>query len=124
MDVTHPSEDVRPRTRTVVSNPLTIKIGFETEVCLVRLEGELDLESAPALSRELDRLLAGDHRRVVIDLAGLEFADSSGLQCLLAAAALSRSDGDALRIIEPVGQVSRLFEVTGVQGLLPLIPRT
>lgn len=124
MDATHPSEDVRPRTRTVVSNPLTIKIGFETEACLVRLEGELDLESAPALSRELDRLLAGDHRRVVIDLAGLEFADSAGLRCLLAAAALSRSDGDALRIIEPGGQVSRLFEVTGVQGLLPLIPRT
>ncbi len=38
----------------------------------MRLEGELDLESAPALSRELDRLLAGDHRRVVIDLDELE----------------------------------------------------
>ena len=124
MDVTQPSGDVRPRTRTVVSNPLTIKIGFDTEACLVRLEGELDLESAPALSRELDRLLAGDHRRVVIDLDGLEFADSSGLQCLLAAAALSRSDGDALRIIEPEGQVSRLFEVTEAERLLPLIPRT
>lgn len=89
--------------------------------CSVALSGELDLESAPAMLGELNRLLALDYEIVVVDLRSLEFIDSTGLRCLLQAARRSRATRDQLRIVEPRGAVERVLQLTQVDRALPLI---
>ena len=84
----------------------------------LRLAGELDLVTSPTLREELARHHARGHR-VVLDLADVEFVDSTGLVLLMESA---REGGGAegwnvaLRrnISSPV---ARLFEVTKTEQL-------
>ena len=49
-------------------------------ILLVRLSGELDHHCAAAIREELDALIdRSDARRLVFDLSGLTFMDSSGI---------------------------------------------
>lgn len=83
----------------------------------LRLTGELDIGSAPVLKRRLDRLQT-EKRPVRLDLSGLEFMDSSGLQLLVSAIGNARADGQAFEIQPTLSpQVERLFEITNL-GIL------
>ncbi|HEX2085318.1 MAG TPA: STAS domain-containing protein [Solirubrobacteraceae bacterium] len=78
----------------------------------LKLSGELDLVTAPALNAELARHSARGHR-VVLDLSQIEFLDSTGLVLLMETA---RDDGLLLRRnLSPA--VARLLEVTKTEQL-------
>jgi anti-sigma B factor antagonist len=55
----------------------------DTDAAIVAPEGELDLATAPLLDAELRRLRDEGTRRLVVDLRGLTFIDSSGVHLLL-----------------------------------------
>ena len=67
------------------------------EVQILSLAGELNLTSAPAISRELHAAEETRPARVVVDLSGLVFMDSSGLHELLRARASASSHRLSLR---------------------------
>ncbi|WP_336209523.1 STAS domain-containing protein [Nonomuraea sp. LPB2021202275-12-8] len=87
----------------------------------LRIEGELDRSTLPALRRALATMASGDAGSCV-DLSGLTFIDTGCLRALVnAAAALREGGGDqvlTLRSVPP--QMRRLLELIGwdrVQGL-------
>ena len=108
-------------TRRIDAKHLTIEVGPEAETCLVRLVGELDMATVPAVEREVDRLLSGGLETVVVDLGGLDFIDSTGLVCLVKAARRSAENGAHLRILRGDEQTTRLMRLTGLDEVLPLI---
>ena len=55
--------------------------GDATTVLVVA--GELDLLSSPILAEAIERALSAGGKQVVLDLAGVEFIDMSGLRLLL-----------------------------------------
>lgn len=66
---------------------------------LVRLSGELDIATGPAVKSALDFCLSLDHSHgVTLDAADLTFIDAAGLRPLVAAHTLSRRRGQWLRI--------------------------
>jgi anti-anti-sigma factor len=80
------------------------------------LRGELDMAVADVLSQRLGEL---KRRKAVVrlDLAGLEFMDSSGLRVVIAAVADSRRDGWRLEIADEVATpVARLIDIVGVSS--------
>jgi anti-sigma B factor antagonist len=80
---------------------------------LIALSGELDLSGAPALDEEIGRLAAHDDvQRVVLDLRGLEFMDSSGLRVVALAARRLEGAGRALALVRGSETVQRVFEIT------------
>src|SRR5947209_16366157 len=50
---------------------------------LVKLAGELDMSTAPGLESAVSPIIARKPDRLVIDAAGLEFADSSAIALLV-----------------------------------------
>jgi anti-sigma B factor antagonist len=86
---------------------------------VIALDGELDLDGAERVDRELLRAERGDARRIVLDLSALRFIDSTGIRLILAADARSRSDGDRLVLIRGPRAVQRVFELTGIAERLP-----
>lgn len=75
----------------------------------LRLRGELDMGSTRILEDRLTRLRA-KKRAVVLDLAELEFIDSTGLHLLVRTVADARTDGWNLSIAPEVSPtVRRLF---------------
>jgi anti-sigma B factor antagonist len=83
---------------------------------VVRITGELDMSSAPGIRAAMERVLVSEPTRIVLDLSGLEFVDSSGLAVLLQAA--ERAPDIVLR--NPTGIVRRVIEATGLEATLPV----
>jgi anti-sigma B factor antagonist len=84
----------------------------------VAVEGEVDVSTAQALEHALDEAIRDSEGAFVVDLSGLEFLDSSGLNVLLRARALLGRDERALAVVCPPGPVRRLLDVAGVAELL------
>jgi stage II sporulation protein AA (anti-sigma F factor antagonist) len=84
----------------------------------IRVLGDLDLASAPALERALSDVEATDAKSMVLDLDGLDFMDSTGLRTVLAADMRSRADGGRMAVTRGSPQVQRLFELVGADRRL------
>jgi anti-anti-sigma factor len=84
----------------------------------LRLTGELDMESAPVLRHRLEELRS-EKRPLRLDLSGLGFMDSSGIQELVVAFEKARAERWVFEIQPTLSpQVERLFEVTGLRILI------
>ena len=98
---------------------LTISTERLDGVAVVRAEGEVDLDNAEKLSADLRKAGAGDVR-VVCDLLGVPFMDSSGLRALLVALA---ELGDRLSLVlSPGAPVANLLELAEVRERFPVHP--
>jgi anti-sigma B factor antagonist len=90
---------------------------------IVSVSGEVDLYSAHRL-RELiwraKRQAGGDPPRVVVDLSGVEFIDTAGLEVLLEEWNATRQFDRRLCLVAQQGPITRLFEVTGLSELFDL----
>jgi anti-anti-sigma factor len=93
---------------------LTIQQMTDDRGVVIQLAGELDLESAPELDRRLRELAGEIPGRLLIDLSGLEFMDSSGLAVMVRAQRSARENGRHLALRPGPTQVQRLFELTGM----------
>jgi anti-sigma B factor antagonist len=85
--------------------------------CRMILEGEIDLTTAPLFESEGLRLIA-EHgaRRIVCELGGVSFLDSTGLCALLAIRKQAQSTGCGLVLRAPSPAVMRVLEVTKLTG--------
>jgi anti-sigma B factor antagonist len=88
-------------------------------VRLVEAFGELDLATAPRLCAALDAARIHRVKRLVVDLTGVDFCDSTGLRALIGASTEIRVDGGRLAIAcLPDSAVSRLFDMAGARESL------
>ena len=85
------------------------------------LFGELDIAAAPRLDAELTEVEAEGPDRIVLDLRGLTFLDSTGLRSLLGADARARAADWALTLIQGPDVVQRVFAITGLDGRLDIV---
>jgi anti-sigma B factor antagonist len=92
------------------------------DTVFVALAGELDLYTAPQLGIALDRATAAKPRRLVIDLAEVEFLDSTTIHLLLRARK-RLADWAGVRLVDPIPAVRRTLEVSGVDRILPIADR-
>ena len=74
-------------------------------------EGDIDLAGGPLLDTAILRLEGSNP--VVIDLAAVEFIDSSGLRSLLAASRRAQGRGTSVVLRNAPSGVVRLLSITG-----------
>ena len=90
------------------------EITDEAGVPLIKLVGELDLSNVDSVRATIDATVSSAPERIVFDLSGLDFLDSSGIALLLFAAAKSGS----VQLRYPSEIVRRIIEVTGLADVL------
>jgi stage II sporulation protein AA (anti-sigma F factor antagonist) len=79
--------------------------------------GELDIAAADALRAAIAERTGSED--LVIDLRGLEFMDTSGIQVVVEAFRAARDVGFRLRVIRAPSEVQRVFEIAGLDAVLP-----
>ncbi len=79
--------------------------------------GELDIATVGAVRDEAVRRAPGEG--LVIDLSGLEFLDTSGIEFVVEAYRDAETEGFPLRIVRAGPSVQRVFEIAGLEGVLP-----
>ena len=87
----------------------------------MRLEGEFDLACKEIFKQRLLEVTAERPAGVIVDLSGLEFMDSSGLRMIVDAQALCRESGIDYGVIAGSGQARRVFDLTGMDDVLPVL---
>jgi anti-anti-sigma factor len=79
-------------------------------------EGELDAYTMRTLREALEQALEGSHDdSVVVDLAAVNFMDSTGLALMLNAARRLRRRRRGFAIVCPEGPIRRAFRVSGLE---------
>ncbi|GGV49938.1 anti-sigma factor antagonist [Kitasatospora herbaricolor] len=89
---------------------------------VIEATGELDLDGAPVLHAALRRALTTGPPGpdLVIDLAGVTFCDSSGLNALLRTRIETGRASLTLHLARPAPAVAKLLKITGVDRVFPV----
>ena len=104
------------------SPPLSISTAIEESGCVIRVEGELDLAGCPKLGEALESAQETAGGAILVDLEELTFIDAAAMEYLLLASRRSASNGNRLRITQGSAPVARMFRLTGLDAVLPLVP--
>ena len=97
---------------------LKVSSRSEGDRVVVALSGEIDLYTAPRLQSRLDSELNVDHPvRLVVDMSGVDFCDSTGMNVLLAAQRLAREHGGNVELSGPRPAVRKILQVTGLESV-------
>jgi anti-anti-sigma factor len=87
---------------------------------LVRVDGEIDLSTAPQLRDLLVDLAERGIIYVNIDLSGVRFMDSTGIAVLVAEVRRCRHRGGKLLLLEPSVSVARLLHATRLNRIFEI----
>ena len=86
---------------------------------IVAPTGRLDVAGAPALKDAISEALKNGQPRVVLDMEGVSFVDSTGLGSVIAALKQIRSSQGDLRLAAPNQQVRVVLELTTLDRVFP-----
>jgi anti-sigma B factor antagonist len=93
----------------------SVSVTRDDETAILSLSGELDIASVPELREvatgELDR---PECRRIVLDLADLDFLDSTGLGCWVELRTQAAGRGKALVVRSVPLTVQRILQIGGL----------
>jgi anti-anti-sigma factor len=84
---------------------------------IVRIDGDLDVATAPRMARQLESLAEqGSH--LILDLAGVRFCDCAGLNLFVRLQLRAAAAGGWMHLAEPTPAVRRLIALTGLHDIL------
>ena len=70
---------------------ITVRMDTEKETAIIEVKGDIDLYSSPQVRQTvLDTLNKKEAKRVIVDLIGVRYVDSSGVASLVEGLQLSR----------------------------------
>src|SRR3954469_23693379 len=99
------------RTRTQRRDHLRISaLPVDGHTHVIEVEGQVDLYSAPEFKEETTRVIASGAERVIIDLSGVRFMDSSGLGVLVGALKRLRAARAELLLVVTNYDVERVLQ--------------
>ena len=81
---------------------------------IVNVRGEIHMTTAPDLSKRLTDTIDAGNTRIVLDLTGVEFIDSTGLSVLLSGLRHVTQAHGAMALVCANPTVLRLFQITSL----------
>ena len=96
------------------------KVDDDTHV--VAVVGEIDLFTAPEFKQRMSELIDAGRSRLVVDLSGTTFIDSSSLGVLIGAHRRLKLRGGTLVVVCDDEAIAKTFKITGLDGVFTLAP--
>jgi anti-anti-sigma factor len=97
-------------------------IGNLGDTVVVTVRGDLDMDSATVLGTTLDQVLDQPEPRVVVDVSGVAFCDSTGLSSFVLGHHRARASGGWLRVAAPSDGMVRLLGTVGLTPQIEIYP--
>ncbi|MFF8833297.1 STAS domain-containing protein [Streptomyces sp. NPDC015131] len=94
--------------------------GTGTGVAVVSVGGELDYDGVGQLEEAIRSVRDEGVHRLVFDLSGLTFMDSSGVNSFLRAQRDAQAGDGWVRLADPQSSVLRVIELVGLAQAIPL----
>tara|TARA_B100000315_G_scaffold154810_2_gene143332 strand:+ start:496 stop:825 length:330 start_codon:yes stop_codon:yes gene_type:complete len=89
-------------------------------VSIVTLNGDVDLESSPVAREVL--LAAANKTAVLVDLAGVDYIDSSGIASLVETLQATKSNGRGFGLVQVSETALRVLELARLDKVFAIYP--
>ena len=90
------------------------------DLTVVAVKGEVDLYTAPSLKERVADLVSAGRSRIAVDLAGVEFMDSTGLGVLIGGLKRCKEAGGSLTLVAPREPVLKILAITGLDKVFAI----
>ena len=101
---------------------LRVSVTSGNAYTVVALAGESDVYTYDQLRGALETEAANGAGLLIVDLSGLEFMDSTGVQVLLDTRVMMDNRGGRLALASPQNTVARVLSLVGADQLIPVYP--
>ncbi len=88
---------------------------------ILSVSGEIDLYTAPTLQSGLMSALSPGQVRLIVDMSGVDFCDSTGINILLAAHRHARERGGELQLARLGSATRKVLQVTGLESVFTVL---
>jgi anti-anti-sigma factor len=113
----------RDADRTPPPGGVRVERTREPDRLVLVLRGELDMDTLPIAQEQVATAEGEAPPVLVLDLAELEYVDSSGVRLVLLAQHLADDAGRRLAVRLGHGPTRRMFDVLGITGRLEVLDR-
>ncbi len=93
---------------------LDLDVSEKNGMAVLAVKGEVDVYTAPRLREKLVELVTQGKHRIVVDLEGVEFLDSTGLGVLVGGLKRVRSHDGDLALVCTQRRILKVLEITGL----------
>jgi anti-sigma B factor antagonist len=94
------------------------------KVVVIAPSGEIDASNIPELQGAFDRVLKEGSTKIVVDMSGVSYMDSSALGVLVNSLKLLRREQGGLKLANLNGNVERIFKLTRLIHFFEAYPTT
>lgn len=98
----------------------TVSVSETDGRSIVTAAGELDAHAAPVLEAETGPASRQPGGRLIVDLTGVDFIDSTGLGVLVGALKHAREADGTLDVVVATPRVLKVLALTGLDVVIPL----
>ena len=88
---------------------------------MVSLSGDLDIDSSTEFSARVDAVTAAAAVHVIVELSGVRFIDSSGLNSLVVGARETADRGGSFIVAAPSQYVARVFDLVRIGESIDIV---
>lgn len=99
---------------------MNIKIDQKNNVWVCRMNGEIDINTAPQIKKAFDKMLSEKREKILINFKEVSYVDSSGLATLVEMLKNIRSYGGKLKLSSLSPKIRSLFEITKLEKLFDI----
>ncbi|MFH1621830.1 MAG: STAS domain-containing protein [Candidatus Omnitrophota bacterium] len=91
---------------------MNIKQEKYNDIIICILEGEININTSPELRKTFNDIVNNNHKKVLVDLAGVSYIDSSGLATLIEIMQRLKKVNGKIRFSDMSEKVRNIFEIT------------
>ncbi|WP_329126318.1 STAS domain-containing protein [Streptomyces sp. NBC_01465] len=103
-------------------SPLNIVTQNTSTGPVLQIVGDLDYFTAPELRESASELTLRTGQLLVMDLAGLEFCDSSGINALLGVRSVARAHSADTALAAVPANLLRILRIAGLDHVFTFLP--
>jgi anti-sigma B factor antagonist len=101
---------------------LQIEPFIADSIFILKLNGRFDTQAADKVRKELEAATAVSPTKIIVDLTGVDFIDSTALAVLVQAMKRSRQHGGDVRLAGLRPNVRIIFELTRLDQVFEIYP--
>jgi anti-sigma B factor antagonist len=102
-----------------------VHLSPQQDTVVATISGEIDMSNAGELEVTLSTSTSNEALGLVLDLSGVDYLDSAGIQLLFKLHSALRTRGQALVLVVPEESlVAGTFRLAGLSGPIPMVTRT
>lgn len=103
------------------ADTLVVKVENRDGAVIVRPAGDIDLSGSPTLRQEIRKVTTDKPARLIIDLSGVPYMDSSGVATLVEAMQIARRNNTKLILCALQVKVRSIFEIARLDTVFTIV---